>query len=115
MMIPKLQCLYVFLVLYGGAILAIFIRAFPRRRLLAEIDKQRTRQAKGEPESRARRLLLAIPRQSRALKDLGNSIGNAPAAVQRQHRLFRTLNGITIALVVLLVVFSLVAHRVCEA
>ena len=33
-MIDKTQCMYLFLLLYGGAILALFVRAFVRRRLL---------------------------------------------------------------------------------
>ena len=114
-MISKVQCLYVFLLLYGGAIVAIFIRAFPRRRLLAEIEQQRAGQPTADSESIAKRLLLAIPRQSRALKELGRSIGDAPAAIRRRYRFFQALNWIAIALIVLLVAFSFLAHRVCEA
>jgi hypothetical protein len=114
MMISKVHCLYVFLLLYGGAIVAIFIRAFPRRRLLAEIEEQQAGQPTGEPESAPKRLLLAVPRQSRALRKLGRSIGDAPAALRRRYRLFQALSWIAIALIVMLVVFSLLAHRICE-
>ena len=115
MMIAKMQCLYVFVLLYGGAILAVFVRAFPRRRLLAEHEKLLAGQPHGEPESTVKRLLLAIPRQSRALKKMGESIGSAPATVRHQYRLFQILNWIALILIVLLVIFSVGAHRVCEA
>lgn len=116
MTISKLQCLYVFLILYGGAIIAIFLRAFPRRRLLADHDELLGgRHAAGASESPARRFLLALPRQSMALKDLGRSIGNAPPAVQSRYRRFQVLTWICFLLIALLVVFSLMAHKVCAA
>ena len=60
-------------------------------------------------------MLLAIPRQSRALKGMRESIGSAPAAVRHQYRLFQILNWIAIILIVLLVIFSFGANKVCEA
>ena len=113
MMISKLQCLYVFLLLYGGAIIAIFVRAFPRRRLLADHARLLGSRQVGPSESLARRMLLSIPRQSMALSELGRSIGRAPIEVQRRHRWFRMLTWLSIALIVLLVIFSLATHKVC--
>ena len=112
-MISKAQCLYLFLALYGGAIIAIFIRAFPRRRLLAEYEKLHAGQSTVVPESAARRILLAIPRQTSALRELGKTIDNAPTTVRRRYRLFQILNWVAIILIVLLVVFSFTAHRIC--
>jgi len=112
-MISKTPCLYLFLVLYGGAIIAIFIRAFPRRRLLAEYEKLHSAPSAAVPESTARRMLLAIPRQTRALHELGKTINDAPAIVRRRYRLFQILNWISLILIVLLVAFSFTAHRLC--
>ena len=114
-MISKLQCLYVFLLLYGGAIIAIFVRAFPRRRLLADHARLLGSRQAGASEGLALRMLLSIPRQSMALSQLGRSIGSAPIEVQRRHRWFRMLTWLSIALVMLLVMFSLGAHKVCAA
>jgi hypothetical protein len=113
MMISKAHCLYLFLLLYGGAIIAIFIRAFPRRRLLEDHQKLQAGQFTVAPESEARKILLTIPRQTRALRELGKTIDNAPAIVRRRYRLFQVLNWVAIVLIVLLVVFSFTAHRVC--
>ena len=112
-MISKTPCLYLFLALYGGAIIAIFIRAFPRRRLLAECEKLRAAPSTAAPESTARRMLLAIPRQTRALHQLGKTLHDAPTTVRRRYRWFQILNWISIVLIVLLVVFSFAAHKVC--
>ena len=114
-MISKVQCLYVFLVLYGGAIIAIFVRAFPRRRLLADHARLLGDDTAGASESFARRLLLAIPRDSMALKDLGRSISQLPPEVQRRYLRFRVLTWVSILLIALLVFFSFAAQRICPA
>jgi len=115
MTISKVHCLYVFLILYGSTIVAIFVRAFPRRRLLADHAELLGNETPGAEESLAQRFLLAIPRQSMALSALGRSIGNAPQAVQRRYRRFRLLTWICFLLIALLVVFSMGAHRICAA
>lgn len=114
-MIAKTQCLYVFLLLYGGAILTVFIRAFIRRSLLEEYETQKKPQYSGKTEGRLQKFVFSVPRQIMALRDLGKSIGSMPVLVQRRHRRFRILTWIAIGLIVLLVVFSFGAHRVCEA
>jgi len=115
MTISKVQCLYVFLALYGATIFAIFARAFPRRRLLADHADLQGGQTADLQEHLAKRILLAIPRQSMALRDLGHSIANAPPAVQSRYRLFRALTWVCFLLFSLLVMFSLGAHKVCPA
>lgn len=114
-MISKAQCLYVFLALYGGAIIAIFVRAFPRRRLLADHRRLLGSYTASPSENLARRLLLAIPRDSLALKDLGRSFKSLPLEVQRRYRRFRALTWVSFLMIALLVIFSFAAHRVCPA
>jgi len=114
-MIDKDQCLYLFLLLYGGAILALFVRAFVRRRLLEYCESQLETSAAGSPGGRIKRVLLAIPRQSAALRRLGKALGSAPDAVQSRYKRFRILSGIAVVLVAILVVFSFTAHRICGA
>ena len=50
-----------------------------------------------------------------ALSELGRTIANAPVDVQNRFRWFRILSWLSIALIVLLVIFSLGAHKVCAA
>jgi len=114
-MIDKDQCLYLFLLLYGGAILALFVRAFVRRRLLEYCDSQRETPGARASGGLIGRTILAIPRQVGALRGLGQSIESAPATVQLQHRRFRILTGVAVALVACVVIFSLGAHKVCGA
>jgi hypothetical protein len=114
-MIDKTLCLYIYLLLYGGAILALFVRAFARRKLLEyceSLSETPEAHASGGP---IERLLLAIPRQTGALRRLGKGIGSAPGAVQARYARFRILTGIAVALIAILVVFSFGAHRLCGA
>ena len=112
-MIDKTLCLYIYLLLYGGAILALFARAYVRRSLLEyceSLTKTPDARASG---GRLERLLLAIPRQTGTLRKLSKSIESAPDPVRVKHRTFRILSAIAIALVIGLVMFSFTAHRVC--
>lgn len=112
-MIDKTQCLYVYLLLYGGAILALFARAYLRRSLLEYCESLPDTQDARASGSRLERLLLAIPRQTGMLRKLGKSVGNAPQPVQAKHRSFRILSAFAWALIIGLVIFSFTAHRVC--
>jgi hypothetical protein len=114
-MIDKTQCMYVFLLLYGGAILALFVRAFVRRRLLEYCESLAETPAARSAGGRIERLLLAIPRQTAALRGLGKTLDSAPGDVQSRYRRFRAISGIALTLVALLIVFSFTAHRVCGA
>ncbi len=114
-MIDKDHCLYLVLLLYGAAILALFVRAFVRRRLLEYCDGQLESPGARPSGSLISRMVLAIPRQFSALRGLGRSIENAPAAVQLQHRHFRILTGVAVFLVACVVIFSMGAHKVCGA
>jgi len=112
-MIDKTLCLYVYLLLYGGAILALFARAYVRRGLLEYCESLPETPDANASGSRLARLLLAIPRQTGMLRKLGTSIGNAPQPIRSKHRKFRILTLIASALVMGLVIFSFTAHRVC--
>lgn len=112
-MLSKLQCLYVFIFLYGGAIITLFVRAFVRRRLLKEYADLKGEHLTGKATNRLLKALLAIPQQMQALRDLGKSITATPDSVQRRYKRFQILTWIAIALVVLLVIFSTVAHKIC--
>jgi len=112
-MIDKTECLYFYLLLYGGAILALFARAYVRRGLLEYCESLPETPDANASGSRLARLFLAIPRQTGMLWKLGKSVGNAPEPVRAKHRVFRTLTVLAWALVIGLVVFSFTAHRVC--
>jgi len=112
-MIDKDQCLYLFLLLYGGAILALFVRAFVRRRLLEYCESQLETPGAQASGGLIGRLVMAIPREFTTLRGLARSIDNAPASVQAQHKRFRILTGAAMVLVACVVIFSLGAHKVC--
>jgi hypothetical protein len=112
-MIDKTQCLYVYLLLYGGAILALFARAYVRRSLLEYCERLPETPGDHESGSRLARLFLAISRQTGMLRKLGKSVGNAPEPVRAKHRAFRILTVLAWALIIGLVIFSFTAHRVC--
>jgi hypothetical protein len=114
-MITKSFCLYVYLFLYGGAIFALFARAIFKRRLLEDYRKVSGAHQPGEDENVLLRMLFSLPRQFQSLRDLGKSIEETPASVQRRYIRFRIFNWIAISLIVLLVVFSLTAYKICEA
>ena len=112
-MLEKLNCLYALIALYGGLIVALFVRALVRRRLLRDYaDLKGEDLAAGIGKSIVR-LLLIVPRQIRVLRELGKSIAEAPSVVRRRYNEFRLLSWIALLLVALLVVFSFVAHDIC--
>lgn len=113
MTLANSQCLYVFVILYGGIILTLFFRAFDRKRLLSDYVR-----LKGEPPTagvpnRIIRAFLTVPRQMQALRQLGKSISEVSNSVRRRYRRFRMLTFIAIILIVLLGIFSIVAHKIC--
>ena len=112
-MIDKTLCLYAYLLLYGGAILALFARAYVRRSLLKYCEGLPETPCANSSGGRLARLFLAIPRQTGMLRKLGKSVGNAPEPVQAKHRVFRILTMLAWAVIIGLVIFSLTAHRVC--
>ena len=114
-MITKSFCLYVYLFLYGGAIFALFVRAIFKRRLLEDYRNVSRAHQPGEDEHVLLRMLFSLPRQFQSLRALGKSIEETPACVQRRYVRFRVFNWIAIFLIILLVVFSLTAYKICEA
>ena len=114
-MISKVQCLYVYLLLYGGTILALFVRAFVRRRLLEDYQSLHGLPYGDPNESLLRRVLLAVPHQTGALRNLGKSLDAMPATVRKRYRRFQILTWIAVVLLVFLVAFSFTAHKVCGA
>lgn len=113
MILEKLQCLYVFIFLYGGTILTLFFRAFVRRRLLKDYVDLKGEDLTTGITNRLVKPLLVVPRQMQALRQLGKSIAEASDPVQRRHKHFRMLTLIALVLLVLLVIFSFVAHKIC--
>ena len=114
-MISKSLCLYGYILLYGGAIFTLFVRALLRRRLLREIAKHPGARGAGGNENWLKRMLLALPRDVAALRGLGKSIGEAPEPVRKRYRRFRALGWIAGTLIALLIAFSVTAHRFCGA
>jgi len=112
-MIDKTLCLYAYLLLYGGAILTLFARAFVRRSLLEYCESLPETPDANASGGRLERVFLAIPRQAGMLRELGKSIRSAPDPVQVKHRIFRILSAVALALVTGLVIFSFTAHRLC--
>ncbi len=110
-MMGKTECLFVYVLLYAGTIIALFVRTFARNRLLeychAKAGATRT-------ESRLRSFLLAIPRDITTLRELRTAISDAPGQVRRTYRTFRLLSWTAVILIVCLVFFSIGAHRICQ-
>lgn len=113
-MIGKTECLVVYVLLYGGAIIALFIRAFARRRLLKYCHAQRDVPDCAGSESRLRKLLLTVPRDAAALRELRTLIADSPGQVRRTYHSFQVLTWVCVILIVCLVFFSIGAHRVCQ-
>jgi hypothetical protein len=112
-MIGKWHCLYIVIFLYGGAIIVLFVRAFVRRTLLKDHDENtgtRTRSATNKLSS----ILLAIPHQIKALRELGQSLTDMPTDVQRRYRLLQLLTWMATIFLILLIAYSIVAHKICE-
>ena len=114
-MISKVHCLYIYLLLYGGTVLALFIRAFLRRRLLEDYQGLHGAPDSDQNENLLHRALLVVPRQTGQLRNLGKSLDALPATVHDRYRRFRVLTWITVVMLGLLVVFSFTAHKVCGA
>jgi hypothetical protein len=113
MIISKLQCLYIYVFLYGGAIFVLFIRAFFRSRLLKDyVDKE---EDVVERQSNIfLRLLFAIPSQTQKLRRLKETITTYSPSIEKRYERFQALSRVAISLILLLVIFSLVAHKACE-
>jgi len=112
-MISKVHCLYIYLLLYGGTILALFVRAFFRRRLLEDYRSLHGAPYAGQNESLLRRVLLGVPRQVSTLRKLGKSLDATPATVRRRYRRFQVFTWIAVVLLAGLLAFSLGAYKVC--
>ena len=113
MMIGKSQCLYVVICLYGGIIILLFSRAIVRRRLLKDYEVLKGVNLKAGITNRILKPLLIVPRQMQALGLLRKSIAEASGQVQQRYKHFRILTLIAYVLLVLLITFSFVAHKVC--
>lgn len=114
MILSNLGCLYIYFFLYGGAIISLFIRAFVRRRLLKDYEEIRGDNLAKDDSSWLFKALLAIPKRMQALRMLRKTIDDVPESVQRRLKRFELLNWIVIVMVVLLVGFSLTAHKICN-
>ena len=114
-MIGKTECLFVYVLLYTGAIIALFARAFARRSLLeyCRADTVGTAESAGT-EGRLRRLLLSMPRDAATLRGLRTAISDAPGQVRRTYRSFRLLTWAAVILIGCLVFFAIGAHRICQ-
>jgi hypothetical protein len=113
MMLGKSQCLYVFICLYGGIIIVLFIRAFFRRRLLKDYEDLKGVDFTAGITNRFLKPLHVVSRQVQALGLLRKSIAEASDQVQQRYKHFRMLTLIAYILLVLLIIFSFVAHKVC--
>jgi len=113
-MIDKTACLVVYVLLYGGAIVALFARAFARRRLLEYCRAVAGPAHSARTENRLRSLLLTIPRDIAALRELRKVNPEARGKIARTYRTFWLLTWIAVILIVCLVLFSFVAHRICQ-
>jgi len=111
-MIGKWQCLYVGVFLYGGAIIVLFVRAFSRRNLLNDHDEIKGTRKKAAANNLSS-ILLAIPRQTKALRELARSLTDVPTDVQRRYRHFRLFTRIATVFIILLIIYSIVAHKIC--
>lgn len=113
MILSKVQCLYVYALLYGGVIGALFFRALVRRNLLKDYAKLQKEGLADEHANILLNILFAIPRQIQALRELKNIIATTPDYIQQRYKRFQILNWCAIVLLVLLVIFSFVAHKIC--
>lgn len=113
MMLSKTQCLYLFIFLYGGIILILFYRAFVRRRLIKDYEELKGEDVTAGISNRLLKPLLIVPRQMHALSSLKKSIAEVSPSVRRRHKLFQMLTWVAVALLVLLIISSFVAHQAC--
>ena len=111
-MVDKFICMYFGIIIYGGAIVTLFVRALLRRRLLKDHDDligTRTRVAACNLSS----IFSAIPNQTRALRELSTSLPVASDDIQRRYRRFTRLSWVSTVFIFLLIVFSIIAHEIC--
>ena len=113
-MIDKWYCLYIIVFLYGGAIIVLFVRALVRRTLLKAHDDI-TGTCKMAAANKLSNILFAISRQTKALRELGQSFADIPIDVQRRYRLFQLLTWMATIFIIFLIIYSIVAHKICEA
>jgi len=114
-MIGNTECLYGYFFLYGGAIITLFVRAFVRRNLLKDYEDLNESYLTDKSSNKLLNPLLAVPRQTQALRELKKSITGTPETVQQRYKRFQILTWIAIALMVFLVIFSVNAHKICGA
>ncbi len=113
MILGKSQCLYIFVLLYGGSIIALFLRALIRRKLLKDYMSLKGERILAKTNIKLLSFLLTIPKQIQSLRELRNMIVDAPDSVQRRYNYFQGLTWIVITLIVLLVIFSTQAYKMC--
>ena len=109
-MLGKSVCLYVYIVLYGGAIISLFVRALLRRRLIKDYDASN---AEDYSKNRIINPLFYISNQIKKIRELGQTIASYSDAIQRRFWQFKIITWMTIIVIVLLVIFSLVAQIIC--
>lgn len=85
-MMSNLQCLYIYILLHGGVILIIFIRAFFRSRLLKDYAEAEKENLIEQPSNVFLRLLFVIPLQIQNLRKLRRSITTFPISIQRRYK-----------------------------
>jgi len=112
-MISKDYCLAIYIILYAATILAIFVRGLIRKRLLLFAENNRIPGIDSRGKSALRRVLLAIPARTLALRKLVGSRNSLPEPVSIQVLKFRRWSWVTLCCLGLLILFALFAHRIC--
>lgn len=112
-MINKDYCLAIYIVLYAATILAIFVRGLIRRKLILYAEKNGFPGIDSRGKSTIQRLFLAIPGRALALRQLAARRNGLPESVGLQILRFRQWSWITFSCLGLLILFALIAHRIC--
>jgi len=111
-MIGKLQCLYIYIFLYGGVIIVIFMRAFFRRKLMNDYIRINMGKESSIYSGNLNPFSILL-KQRKVLRWFNKRILDLPDAVQSRYRRFRMLTTITLIFLFFLLVFSFVAHNMC--
>ena len=113
-MLDKTLCLYIYILLYGGAIVGLFVRAIFRERLIKAANERKKEVSELGLMNKIIKLISYIPNQVRALRELGKSITEYPDRIKRTYRHYQLMTRIVLTLILLLIVYSFIAKDLCQ-
>lgn len=112
-MLDKTICLYVFIFLYGGLIISLFVRALIRKQLIKKYENLNKDGFSKKDQNIISTGIFALTRNLQITKKLKATINKAPIGLQKKYQYFQFLSVTSIILLALVLVFAFWAYKIC--